>query len=437
VWEILSLARHTFRESLRKKVMLIAGLFVVVVLVSTQLAPADFAEARPRLALSAASKGMALFGLIAVVFLAATVIPDDIQQRTIYSLLTKPLPRWKLLVGRTLGFVLVAALLLSVMGLFSWAFILYTARKYLDRRQQAQLLAGRRFFYPQTLQVLKAGQLQETAPTAEGRHWVHGELDLVGRYTFFDVLPQCLWGDAIYGEFEFLSNARGIGTLPGVLTIINLSTMESEDVSVYYQDNQVSPFSFPPHLVDERGTVLIEVKRTAEQDALGLRPEDLRLRLRPVSFEWNLVKMLLALLLGLTVAAALAVMGSTVLSPMVSICFGFFVCFLGNIVEGMRSIAATLNQPGTALLDLTPGMYRLTAEAAPTWVLVVNQTVRYLLTGLSMVVPDFGNFYATPYLKQGYSVPGEFLLSALLYFLVYAGGALVLAWLLFRRREMA
>jgi len=436
VWEILSLAKHTFRESRRKKVMLVVGLFVVVVLVSTELAPAGYPDAKPRLALSAALNSMAIFGLVTVVFLAASSIPDDIQQRTIYSLLVKPLPRWKLIVGRTLGFVFVATALVVVMGLFSWAFIRYTARRYLSRAQQAEVLVGRRFLHAQTVQVLRGGEVEHVAPTAEGRVWVHGALDAVARYTFFNVRPTGIWGKAVYGELEFLSNAMGMGVLPGVLTVTNPTTGKSEDVSVLYVEHKVTSFSFSPDLVDDLGSVLVEVKRTDEADALGVLREDLRLRLRPVSFEWNLTKALLPLLLGLTVAAALAVMGSTVLSPMVSICFGFFVCFLGNIVEGMRNMAATLSQAGTPLLDMYAGMYQLTAEAPPPWVVMINQTVYYLLTGLSLAVPDFRKFYAAHFLVDGLNVHGWFLGWAALYAALYAGGGLVLAWLLFRRREM-
>jgi ABC-type transport system involved in multi-copper enzyme maturation permease subunit len=437
VWEVLSLARHTLRESLRKKVMLVAPVFVVLVLVSTELAPATYPEARPRLALAAALKGMALFGLVTVVFLAATNVPDDIQRRTIYSLLTKPLPRWKLILGRTLGFVLVAAGLLAVMGLFSWAFIRYTARRYLNPVEQAEVLAGRRFIQAQTVQALRSGAVLDLPATAEGLRWIHGDLDMVARYMFLGILPQARWTDMIHGELEFLSNARGTGGLPGVLTIINPTTGDSADLSVFYAEGKVTPFSFAAQLVDEGGNVLVLVRRTSEHDALGVRPEDLRLRLRPVSFGFNLVKAMLPLLLGLTVAAALAVMGSTVLSSLVSVCFAFFICFLGNIVEGMRSIAATVGQPGSGLLELYPAMFQAPSEAPPAWSVMMNQMVRYLLTGVSMVVPDFRNFYASPYLLQGTSVPLSALGEAALYFLIYGGVALVLACLLFRRREMA
>jgi hypothetical protein len=67
---------------------------------------------------------------------------------------------------------------------------------------------------------------------------------------------------------------------------------------------------------------------------------------------------------------------------------------------------------------------------------VVGEVVRYLLTGVSLVVPDFRSFYASPYLIAGHSVPASFLGWATVYFLLYGGGALVIAWLLFRRREM-
>ena len=436
MWEILSLARHTFRESVRKKVMLVAGLYVVVVVVSTGLAPSYYPEARTELALAVALKGMALFGLITVVFLAATNIPDDIHEQTIYSLLAKPVTRWRLVAGRTLGFVLLAALLLLVMSVFSWAFIRFTARRYLDRAQEAELLAGRRFLPATSLQVLKGGQVQEITPSPEGYYWVHGDLDMVARYSFLNVLPAARWGEHIVGELEFISNARGTGVLRGVVTVTNPTTGRSEDIGLLYQNYKVSTFAFAPDLADERGNVLVEVKRSSTEDALGVRPRDLRLRLRPISFEWNLAKAVLSLLMGLTVAAALAVMGSTMLSSLVSICFGFFLCFLGNVVEGLQGLAASVAQPAAVFFNLTPGASLGLAEAPPTWMTVLGLVMRYLLTGVSLVVPDFRTFYASPYLLAGHSVPVSFLGSAALYLLLYGGGALVVAWLLFRRREM-
>jgi hypothetical protein len=436
VWEILSLARHTFRESVRKKVMLVAALYVVVVLVASTLAPVYYPEARVELALAVGLKGMALFGLITIVFLAATNIPDDIREQTIYSLLTKPVTRWRLVAGRTLGFVLVAALLLLLMVLFSWAFVRFTARRYLDRTQETELLWGRRFREASSMQILKGGQIQEVAPTTEGRYWVFGDLDAVARYSFLNVLPAGLWGEQLVGELGFISNARGMTHLPGVITVTNPTSGQSVDIPLLYQSNKPSTFFFSPNLVDAHGNVLIEAKRTSAEDALGVRPEDLRLRLRPVSFEWNLAKSCIALLMGLTLAAALAVMGSTVLSSMVSICFGFFVCFLGNIVEGLRGLAKSLNQPASLILNLTPGASLGVAEATPTWMTIVGEVIRSLLTGVSLVVPDFRIFYASPYLIAGHSVPASFLGWATLYFFLYGGGALVVAWLLFRRREM-
>jgi len=436
VWEILSLARHTFRESVRKRVMLVAALYVVVVVVASGLAPTYYPEARVELALAVGLKGMALFGLITVVFLAATNIPDDIHEQTIYSLLTKPVTRWRLVAGRTLGFVLVAALLLVVMTVFSWAFISFTARRYLDRTQEEEMLLGRRFRDASSLQILKGGEVQEVAPSTEGYYWVHGDLDVIARYSFLNVLPAALWGDRIVGELEFLSNARGTGRLAGVLTVSNPTTGRSVDISLLYQNYKVTTFFFSPDLVDERGNVLLEVKRTSTEDAVGVRPGDLRLRLRPASFAWNLGKNAVSLLMGLTVAAALAVMGSTMLSSLVSICFGFFLCFLGNIVEGLRGLAASLSQPASVILNLTPGAVPRMGETTPTWMTIVGEVIRYLLTGVSVVVPDFRTFYASPYLLAGRSVPASFLGWATLYLLLYGGVAVVAAWLLFRRREM-
>jgi hypothetical protein len=68
---------------------------------------------------------------------------------------------------------------------------------------------------------------------------------------------------------------------------------------------------------------------------------------------------------------------------------------------------------------------------------MVNIGIRYLLTGLSKIVPDFERFYASPFLLKGHSVPASFVGFAALYFMLYAGMALLVGWLVFRRREMA
>lgn len=64
--------------------------------------------------------GFRLVGLFAAVF-STTVIAAEVEQRTIVYLLTRPIPRWQLLVGRTLAAMVAVGLLSSLLVLVIYA----------------------------------------------------------------------------------------------------------------------------------------------------------------------------------------------------------------------------------------------------------------------------------------------------------------------------
>ena len=119
----LALAGQTFRCCVRRKVLLVLFMFAAFTLVSFWVAPRAFPVKRLELVIRASLMFTAFFSVIVMVFLASTTVPDDISDRTIYTVLTKPVGRLSYLLGRTLGFSAVALVLLLVMGLLSLGFI--------------------------------------------------------------------------------------------------------------------------------------------------------------------------------------------------------------------------------------------------------------------------------------------------------------------------
>ena len=51
-----------------------------------------------------------------MVFLSATSLPHEIEDRTIYGILSKPVSRLKIVAGKITGFALVSALVLTILG---------------------------------------------------------------------------------------------------------------------------------------------------------------------------------------------------------------------------------------------------------------------------------------------------------------------------------
>lgn len=125
---ILSIAGTTLGEAIRRRVLLIILLIGVVFLV---IAPAlGILSARSE---TTVLRGMML-GIIqltsAVIAIVLTVymIPNEIERRTIYTILSKPVQRWQFLVGKYLGAVaslgLMMAMMCFVLSLVFW----YTQR---------------------------------------------------------------------------------------------------------------------------------------------------------------------------------------------------------------------------------------------------------------------------------------------------------------------
>jgi ABC-type transport system involved in multi-copper enzyme maturation permease subunit len=57
-----------------------------------------------------------LFGVTIAVFLGITLVSQEVERKTIYLILSKPVPRWEFIVGKALGLSLTLALITFVMA---------------------------------------------------------------------------------------------------------------------------------------------------------------------------------------------------------------------------------------------------------------------------------------------------------------------------------
>jgi len=106
---VFALSGLTVRESVRKKIFLILAVFTFAMLGATLMLPSLRPEDRVPLIQTWAQRGITFFGVLLAVFLAGVSLPEDIEERKIFTLLTKPMSRWQLLAGRFWGFALLLA----------------------------------------------------------------------------------------------------------------------------------------------------------------------------------------------------------------------------------------------------------------------------------------------------------------------------------------
>ncbi len=117
---MLSVAANTFRETIRNKILYAILAFALFVIgMTTFLANLSFGDlARVVVDLGLAS--IHLFGVVMAVFIGITLVSQEIDRKTVYIILSKPVPRWEFVLGKALG-------LCATLGLitFFMAVVLY------------------------------------------------------------------------------------------------------------------------------------------------------------------------------------------------------------------------------------------------------------------------------------------------------------------------
>ncbi len=131
---IWAIARTTFGDAMRKKVLQIF-LVVTIGLIILSLSFSQTLQFSSRqgsssdlMMLKSFGLGlMALAGLFISLVLGVSLIPQEIERRTIYTILAKPVKRYEFIIGKFLGAVLTLALTIGLMGIVFIAVVMIKA----------------------------------------------------------------------------------------------------------------------------------------------------------------------------------------------------------------------------------------------------------------------------------------------------------------------
>ncbi len=122
---VTAVALSVFRESVRDKVFYNLLLFAIVLVMASlligQLTASQDLKIIKDLGLSATS----IFGLFIAVFVGISLVWKEVERRSIYSLLAKPIRRSELIVGKYLGLAFTLLVNVAVMAATLYAVLAY------------------------------------------------------------------------------------------------------------------------------------------------------------------------------------------------------------------------------------------------------------------------------------------------------------------------
>jgi ABC-type transport system involved in multi-copper enzyme maturation permease subunit len=108
-------AWHVFKESVRDRVMYAIAGFAVLLVAASILIGQITAGEDVKLIKDLGLAAIELAGLLMTVFIGVGLVAREIERRSIFSLLAKPVPRWEFIVGKYAGLVL--TILVNVAGM--------------------------------------------------------------------------------------------------------------------------------------------------------------------------------------------------------------------------------------------------------------------------------------------------------------------------------
>src|ERR1041384_280646 len=127
---ILQIARNTFREAIRDRVLYNLIVFALLMAGASVLVGQISIEIERLVVVNLGLSAVSLFGTLIAIFIGIGLVSKEIDKKTLYTVLARPVRRWEFIVGKFLGLsgTLVVNTFLMALGVFAALF--YVSHKF-------------------------------------------------------------------------------------------------------------------------------------------------------------------------------------------------------------------------------------------------------------------------------------------------------------------
>lgn len=124
-----AIALNTFREAVRDRVLYNLIIFALILVASAPLFSQISIQIERLVLVNAGLSSISLFGVIIAIFLGVGLVSKEIERKTLYTILSRPVRRWEFVAGKYLGLVLTLIVNAALMTLGFFMALLITQRK--------------------------------------------------------------------------------------------------------------------------------------------------------------------------------------------------------------------------------------------------------------------------------------------------------------------
>src|SRR5438552_4829591 len=127
---VTSIASNTFREAVRDRVLYNLIGFALLMVAASLLVGQISLDIERNVVINLGLTAVSLFGLVIAVFIGIGLVSKEIDKKTLYTILSRPVRRWEFILGKFCGLVgtLVVNTVFMAVGFF--AALLYVAHHF-------------------------------------------------------------------------------------------------------------------------------------------------------------------------------------------------------------------------------------------------------------------------------------------------------------------
>lgn len=127
---IWTIATNVFWEVIRDRVLYLIGLFALLMAAAVRLIPELAAQTERQIILDTGLAGISVLALVVTVFISTGLVNKELEKRTVYILIAKPLSKTELIIGKHIGLSAVLAVLVGAMTVIYFAILSFSKISY-------------------------------------------------------------------------------------------------------------------------------------------------------------------------------------------------------------------------------------------------------------------------------------------------------------------
>lgn len=118
-------ARNVFREVIRDRILYLIAFYAVIMVAAAVLLPYVSANTQDKILLDVGTAAIGILGLLIAIFVGTSLVSKEIEKRTVFVMIAKPVSAAEFIVGKHWGLTaviidLVIAMTLISFGMFYW-----------------------------------------------------------------------------------------------------------------------------------------------------------------------------------------------------------------------------------------------------------------------------------------------------------------------------